>query len=104
MKNAKKKNGPETLRARLELQKKKLKKLSFRLKVKLFLTVILPGLAALLAVETVRTFLRIQLRDTAARVQPEDAQAEPVALDAFGPEFVTPQPVKSQVIWRSGKS
>lgn len=93
------------LKARLASEKKRLKKLSFRLKVKIFLTVILPGIAALLAVETARTFLRVSLRENAAKVQPEDQAAEPqpVSLKTFRPDFITPQPVKSKVIWQSGK-
>ncbi len=97
--------GTEALKTGLAYQKKRLKKLSFRLKAKIFLTVILPGAAALLALETVKTFLRINLRETAARVQPEDApiRPEPVILPMEQPEFVTPQPVKSQIIWQSKK-
>ena len=80
--------GTEALKTGLAYQKKRLKKLSFRLKAKIFLTVILPGAAAL-----------------PARVQPEDApiRPEPVILPMEQPEFVTPQPVKSQIIWQSKK-
>lgn len=92
--------------------KKQLKKLGFRLKAKLFLTVILPGVIALLAVETARTFLRIRLRDAASKAEPEEApgesaesgaEPEPVSLEMSPPDFITPRPVKGEVVWRSGR-
>ena len=98
----------EALRAGINIQKKRLKKLSFRLKVKLFLTVILPGLAALLALQTVKTFLRIYLRDSASSAAMDGGDAsqtpmepEPVTLEMSPPDFITPKPVKSEIVWQS---
>lgn len=116
-----KKNLPGTLAARLAFEKKRLKKLSFRLKAKLFLTVILPGFIILLALETARTFLRVSLRDAAARIQPPDTASDaaarvqsldtasdaaateriPFRPDTFRPEFIAPRPVKSEIVWQS---
>lgn len=103
----KKNLAAETLSARIRFEKKRIKKLSFRLKVKVFLTVVLPGLAALLALQTAKTFLRISLRESAAAAGPdadgqETAQPLPVQSEISPPNFITPKPVKSKIIWRSG--
>ncbi len=76
--------------------KRNLKHRSRSLKIKLILTVILPGIIILLGTKTAQLWLKINLRAASAKISSENAERseiEPVDQEVIGNDWVTPEPV-----------
>ncbi|MCI8517220.1 MAG: hypothetical protein HFG75_10185 [Hungatella sp.] len=72
---------------------KKLKKKIFLIKAKIFLLFVLPFAIVLLAIKTLETFLRQNLRQAASSMPHERPDIRPVSQTSFHPEIVPARPV-----------
>ena len=61
------------------------------LKYKVYLCLVLPVFLVVLAVRVLRTYLRLRVRETAAKIEPVPVQKEAAAM-----EFVRPEPAETE--------